>query len=337
MADGAVDPRWQRAAAQQGADSPVRSQNGSFSDAQRDEVRRESSFRTGQEASSLNIVFNAAWVRILTPIGEGAFSRVYEGIYTNPDTLEESVVAVKILKKNMLKRRSDCLRFIKEAKIMTKINHGNIVACYGIGKYDDDDEYNPGSLFIVQELVRGGNLLHKVYKQMLNRQKCVYTSVEALDWLMDVAEGMHYLHTITDTKPMIIHRDLKLENIMLMPDINGIVAKLVDFGLHKVIDDRIKRVVKRVVSEANLRGGLARYKAAADHVDDVEDDELELALAAQRDAAETGDAAATNSSGVAAGVASGLVLNGGNLSPSAASASRFSPMRRPETPPGSTQ
>jgi hypothetical protein len=31
--------------------------------------------------------------------------------------------AVKILKKNMLKRRSDCLRFIKEAKIMTKIRH----------------------------------------------------------------------------------------------------------------------------------------------------------------------------------------------------------------------
>ncbi len=36
------------------------------------------------------------------------------------------------------------------------------MACYGIGKYDDDDEHNPGSLFIVQELVRGGNLLHKV-------------------------------------------------------------------------------------------------------------------------------------------------------------------------------
>lgn len=68
-------------------------------------------------------VFNASWVKIATPIGEGAFSRVYEGVYTNPDTLEESVVAVKILKKNMLKRRSDCLRFIKEAKIMTKINH----------------------------------------------------------------------------------------------------------------------------------------------------------------------------------------------------------------------
>ncbi len=76
-----------------------------------------------REASSLSIVFSASWIRLTTPIGEGAFSRVYEGVYRNPDTGDESVVAVKILKKSMLKRRSDCLRFIKEAKIMTRINH----------------------------------------------------------------------------------------------------------------------------------------------------------------------------------------------------------------------
>lgn len=172
----------------------------------------------------------------------------------------------------------------------------------------------------MQELVRGGNLLHKVYKQMLNRQKCVYTSQEALNWLMDVAEGMLYLHTITENKPMIIHRDLKLENIMLMPDITGTVAKLVDFGLHKVIDDRIKRVVKRVMSEANMRGGLARYRAAADEVE--EDDELEVALAQQREQ----QAQQASQSGQPSG----------SLSPSSSSGalsaqmatSRFSPLRR---------
>jgi hypothetical protein len=74
------------------------------------------------------IVFNASWIKLLNPIGEGAFSRVYEGLYTNPDTNDESVVAIKILKKNMLKCRSDCLRFIKEAKIMTKIIHRCLLA-----------------------------------------------------------------------------------------------------------------------------------------------------------------------------------------------------------------
>jgi serine/threonine protein kinase len=169
---------------------------------------------------------------------------------------------------------------------MTKINHANIAACYGIGKYDDDDEQNPGSLFIVQELIKGGNLLHKVYKQMLNRQKAIYTSQEALKWMINVAEGMQYLHSVVETKPMIIHRDLKLENIMLATSHRTafpLVAKLVDFGLHKVIDDRIKKVVKRVVSEAFIGGsrmGLRGRPAAVEEAE--EDDELEMALAEQR-------------------------------------------------------
>ncbi|KAJ9514444.1 hypothetical protein QJQ45_016183 [Haematococcus lacustris] len=284
---------------------------------------RESSFNNRSADASLSIVFSANWVRLVTPIGEGAFSRVFEGVYRNPETLDESVVAVKILKKNMLKRRSDCLRFIKEAKIMTKITNPNIAACYGIGKYDDDDPHNPGSLFIVQELIRGGNLLNKVYKQMLNRAKCVYSSQEALMWMIDVARGMTYLHAVSDVKPMIIHRDLKLENIMLSPEPSGelhrqfgrlqpqetslkepstaaqwrvmrsprqlslaagVVAKLVDFGLHKVIDDRIKKVVKRVISEARLGSRFNQAAAAGEDAGDCceEGDELEMALAEQR-------------------------------------------------------
>ncbi|GLI64951.1 hypothetical protein VaNZ11_008356 [Volvox africanus] len=329
-----LDPRWIKQPQQQQVQQQLQgsqpvtpsgvSRTGSF-------VGRDNSFRRPpshqdsfrNDASSMSIVFNANWVKILNPIGEGAFSRVYEGIYTNPDTLEESVVAVKILKKNMLKRRSDCLRFIKEAKIMTKICHRNIVACYGIGKYDDEDEQNPGSLFIVQELVRGGNLLHKVYKQMLNRHKCVYTSAEALEWLCDVAAGMQYLHSTSDIKPMIIHRDLKLENIMLMPDEGptGTVAKLVDFGLHKVIDDRIKKVVKRVMSEANMGGMLARrhmQQQAAEGEIGEEEDELEAALAQQR----REQAAMMMATAAGHGSGGGAAVTGasGGVSPSGAAA-----------------
>ena len=70
--------------------------------------------------------------------------------------------------------------------------------------------------------------------QMLNRHKCVYTSAEALEWLCDVAAGMEYLHSTSEIKPMIIHRDLKLENVMLEGGHGAMAAKLVDFGLHKV-------------------------------------------------------------------------------------------------------
>lgn len=274
-----ADPRWNRRKGEEATakvDSPSRT---------RPVPERDGSFVAERpESPSLSILFEASWVKTTAPIGEGAFSRVYEGVYTNPETKDPRTVAIKILKKNMLKRRADCLRFIKEAKIMTRINHRNIVACYGIGKYEDDDEANPGCLFIVQDLVNGGNLLHKVYKQMLNRYKCVYTSQEALQWMIDVAAGMEYLHLVTKEKPMIIHRDLKLENIMLSPEPKGgVTAKLVDFGLHKVIDDRIKKIVKRVMSEANISGpaasaslGRSRLGGAIASIED----ELEEAIAA---------------------------------------------------------
>lgn len=305
--EGADDPRWNRRPQQEqgggGAEGPAdprwntdRPVSGRAAVLRRD-IPREPSFNRNVDGSgsSYNIVFSPSWVKITTPIGEGAFSRVFEGVYTNPDTGEKSVVAVKILKRDMLKRRSDCLRFIKEAKIMTKICHKNIAACLGIGKYDDEDEANPGSLFIVQELIKGGNLLHKVYKQMLNRHKYVYTSTEALKWMVNVAEGMQYLHSVSENKPMIIHRDLKLENIMLVHE-GSAMCKLVDFGLHKVIDDRLQKVVKRVVSEAQLGGGLSRgglRKAPLKPPGEDEDDELEVALAEQRAKMEVGGGART--------------------------------------------
>jgi serine/threonine protein kinase len=79
--------------------------------------------RTKEPSDALSIVFNQSWVKLGGLVGEGAFSRVYEGVYTDPRTSESRPVAVKILKKSMLKRKSDCLRFIKEAKVMSRLSH----------------------------------------------------------------------------------------------------------------------------------------------------------------------------------------------------------------------
>ena len=67
-------------------------------------VQRSGSF-TKERDASVSIVFNSNWVKITQPIGGGAFSCVFGGVYTNPETGDESIVAVKILKTNMLKRR----------------------------------------------------------------------------------------------------------------------------------------------------------------------------------------------------------------------------------------
>ncbi|EFJ49423.1 hypothetical protein VOLCADRAFT_104311 [Volvox carteri f. nagariensis] len=56
-----------------------------------------------------------------------------------------------------------------------------------------------------------------------------YGDVQGLLWLIDVADAMTFLHS---QQPLLIHRDLKLENILLQRDADGRVrAKLSDFGL----------------------------------------------------------------------------------------------------------
>jgi len=58
---------------------------------------------------------------------------------------------------------------------------------------------------------------------------------DALRWALDIAEALEYLHGL---RPLIVHRDLKLENILLTATNPArSAAKLADFGLHKMIKD----------------------------------------------------------------------------------------------------
>jgi serine/threonine protein kinase len=50
--------------------------------------------------------------------------------------------------------------------------------------------------------------------------------------LIEILKGVHYLH-----KNNIIHRDLKLDNILITNGINGRFVKIADFGYAKVLDE----------------------------------------------------------------------------------------------------
>jgi len=133
----------------------------------------------------------------------------------------------------------------------------NIVGCYGIGRISEAHPRHPSALFIVQQLVQGLTLATRVHMAAASgamrphaapmRRPCGahcgcgcggawYSDARALSWMLDVAEGLRYLHARQGDKPTIMHRDLKLENIMLDgPDGH---ALLVDFGLHRELDAR---------------------------------------------------------------------------------------------------
>ncbi|GFR48864.1 hypothetical protein Agub_g10712, partial [Astrephomene gubernaculifera] len=62
-----------------------------------------------------------------------------------------------------------------------------------------------------------------------------YSDAQALTWLIELADAMTYLHS---RQPLLIHRDLKLENVLLRREADGVLhAKLSDFGLMVAVND----------------------------------------------------------------------------------------------------
>jgi serine/threonine protein kinase len=65
----------------------------------------------------------------------------------------------------------------------------------------------------LQEFMAGGDLKALVMSAMGMPFAPPYSKSHALSWAMQVAEALHYLHCVC--RPMIIHRDLKLDNVLL--------------------------------------------------------------------------------------------------------------------------
>ena len=78
------------------------------------------------------------------------------------------------------------------------------------------------NLCVVMEFMTAGSL-----NDLLHKQGVKLTLAQTIHIATDVAMGCHYLHK---QKPMIIHRDLKSQNVLLTH--HGL-AKIADFGLSR--------------------------------------------------------------------------------------------------------
>ena len=77
------------------------------------------------------------------------------------------------------------------------------------------------------------HVLHQMFPSNDSPVTATYTWLDAFRWLHQIATALKYLHSL---RPMVVHRDLKLEN-MLLTGINPAAAdaKLADFGLCKLV------------------------------------------------------------------------------------------------------
>ena len=84
----------------------------------------------------------------------------------------------------------------------------------------------PLKVFIVTELASGGELLDRVV------ENGNFSESDARSMIYQVLKGMEYLHSKN-----IVHRDLKLENILLSDGSSSAIVKIADFGLARFFAD----------------------------------------------------------------------------------------------------
>ena len=147
-------------------------------------------------------------------------------VYRARDARLGRVVAIKILPGEFAADSDQLLRFEREARSASALNHPNIVTIYDLGQ-DGSTHY------IAMELIEG-----KTLRALLDAGSLPIR--RAIEIAAQVAEGLAKAH-----EAGIAHRDLKPENLMISQD--GFI-KILDFGLAKVTSPRGETLETRTTS-----------------------------------------------------------------------------------------
>ncbi|MCI0342275.1 MAG: protein kinase, partial [Planctomycetales bacterium] len=127
----------------------------------------------------------------------------------------DRVSAVKVLPAALTLDRERATRFLREAAVLSRVQHENVVAVRNVGE-------DAGLYFIEMELVHGGSLAARL------RGVGTLEIGEAIPLMKGVAAGLGAAHAAG-----IVHRDVKPGNILIDPRNE---PKLVDFGLARASD-----------------------------------------------------------------------------------------------------
>jgi len=153
-------------------------------------------------------------------IGVGKFAEVLSCVHK--DTEEEW--AVKVIDKYKTFMYSPHTNLLeREVQVLSSMCHPNIVNLVDV--FD-----HPRHLFLVTDLVRGGELFDRIV------ERGVYTEHKARQTVKNIASALAYLHGQS-----IAHRDLKPENILLVDPDDDVNIKICDFGLAKIFDGPVKK------------------------------------------------------------------------------------------------
>lgn len=155
--------------------------------------------------------FDFGHFHIVGELGRGGMALVYEAV----DTRTDETVALKILYPHLMSDGNNIKRFQREAKVATRLRHKYIVPVIDFGEHDDQ-------IYIAMQYMSGNSLAELFAEPRSIKMKGI------IRILGEVASALDYAHT-----QGVIHRDLKLQNILLDDKRH---AYLADFGIARLVD-----------------------------------------------------------------------------------------------------
>jgi len=173
---------------------------------------------------------------VLELIGQGGMGSVYK--VRQPEL--DRVVALKILSPELSKDPAFAERFAREARVLGKLNHPNIVSVFEHGE-------SGGFYYLIMEFVDGMNL-----REAMKAGR--FTPLQALSIVPGICDALQAAHA-----QGVWHRDIKPENILLDTDGN---VKIADFGIARLIGDPQRDFTLTMTGNAL---GSAAYRSPEQH------------------------------------------------------------------------
>lgn len=153
---------------------------------------------------------------VLSQLGEGGMGEIYKARHLHLD----EVRVLKTIRPQLRDNQELQARFLREARLATRLRHRNIAAIHDFVVEDD------GTACIVMEFIDGSDLAHRMRSaEPLDRDGILEVARQTLD-------ALDYLH-----RRQIVHRDISPDNIMLTESLAGdLLVKLIDMGIAKPLD-----------------------------------------------------------------------------------------------------
>lgn len=159
-------------------------------------------------------------------IGVGGMAVVYKA----HDNQEDKTVAIKILKEEFVSNEEFLRRFKNESKAIAMLSHPNIVKVYDVS-FGDLIQY------IVMEYIDGITLKEYIERQGSLRWK------DAVHFTIQILKGLQHAHD-----KGIVHRDVKPQNIMVLPD--GTI-KVTDFGIARFARSEQRTITDKAIGSVH--------------------------------------------------------------------------------------